>query len=296
MTSHFVVLLLAFASSGALAGALAVPVLADISLKRAYARSLAWWYESLQKFRSFRCAHPDAYPTPRASGSEGALGVWFEDAKSQATRKVLTHERADALRSVGVVIGADASTRSEQEQAQRCTFRARVWQRAVLAVGCAAWFVSPLFAGMPLHLAVVLAFCGVAMAVSVVCDLRARMIPLECCAALLAAGATFQFLVAGFSGLLMGCAVAAAVFAVCWVANSVSRAVGGSVGQGDVRCMAALSVLCGPASLVGAAACYIAAALFSAAGLVTHRLDRKSGIPMAPFLALWLVFGTVVVR
>lgn len=296
MTAHFLVLVLTLAVIGMAVGAATVPSLANAALKRAYGRSLAWWYESLRELHAFRLAHSGAYPQPSASGNEGALGVWFEDAKAQAARKALTHERADALRNEGVVIDEASSARSEHEQAQRCTFSPRLWQRGALAVVCAVWFGALAFAGMPLHLVAVLAVCGVAMVVSVVCDLRARMIPLECCAVLLVGGVAFQLLAEGISGLIVGVAVAVAVFAVCWVANRISRAVGGSVGQGDVRCMAALSVLCGPASLVGAAACYVAAAAFSVAGLALRRLNRKDGIPMAPFLALWLVFGTAVIR
>ena len=294
--TYFLTLVLVLAATGAVVGAVAVPPLANAALARAYKRSLAWWYDSLRELRAFQLAHPGAYPRPNASGSEGALGVWFEDAKAQAARKALTHERACALRDAGVAVSDESSVRSEREQARRCTFRPRLWQRGVLAVACASWFGALAFAGMPPHLAAVLAACGVAMIVSVVCDVRARMIPLECCAALLAGGVAFQLLTEGVSGLVAGAVVAVAVFAVCWVANRIFRAVGGSVGQGDVRCMAALAVLCGPASLVGAAACYIAASVFSVVGLVLRRLDRKDGIPMAPFLALWLVFGTVVVR
>lgn len=150
--------------------------------------------------------------------------------------------------------------------------------------------------GLPVQLFAPLLLCGVAMLAAVACDLRARMIPLECCVCLLVGGVAFQLINGGISGLAAGVAAAAVVLAVCWVANRVARDIGGSVGQGDVRCMTALAVLGGPASLVGAAACYVAAALYSLAGLLSRRLKRKDGIPMAPFLALWMVFGTVVAR
>lgn len=60
--------------------------------------------------------------------------------------------------------------------------------------------------------------------------------------------------------------------------------------------MTALAVLSGPASLIGAASCYIVAGLFSLVGLASRRLKRQDGIPMAPFLTLWMIFGTVVAR
>ena len=296
MTTYFLMIELLSAACGLAAGAFAVPWLADKALKRAYRRSLTWWNDSLREALAFRASHNGAWPRPTDPGSDGALGVWLADARSQAKRKVLTHERAQALREAGIDVGEDCSSRSEREQAKRCSFQPSLPQRAALALACAAWFAALPAFGVPVRLAILLALCGVAMAAGVVCDLRARMIPLECCACLLICGMAFQLLNSGFSGLAAGVVAAAVVLAVCWLANRIARGIGGSVGQGDVRCMAALAVLSGPASLVGAAACYVAAGLFSLAGLASRRLRRKDGIPMAPFLALWLVFGTIVVR
>lgn len=296
MTMYFLMIELISASCGLVAGAFAVPWLADKALRRAYRRSLSWWNDSLQGALAFRSGHGGVWPRPSDSGSGGALGVWLDDACSQAKRKTLTHERAQALRDAGIDVGEDCSSRSECEQAKRCSFRPTALHRAALALVCAAWFATLPAAGLPLSLALPLALCGIAMAASVACDLRARMIPLECCACLLVGGIAFQLINGGFAGLAAGVVAAVAVLAVCWVANRIARGVGGSVGQGDVRCMTALALLSGPASLIGAAACYVAAGLFSLVGLASRRLRRKDGIPMAPFLALWLVFGTVVVR
>ena len=158
----------------------------------------------------------------------------------------------------------------------------------------AVWFAAqPLF-GVPWHQGALLCVCGVAMASGVVCDLRARMIPLECCAALLVAGGAYQLLRHGSVGIAEGAVAAAAVLAVCWTANRIARKSGGSVGFGDIRCMTALAFACGPATLLGAAACYVSACAFSLAGMLAHRLGRRDGIPMAPFLSIWLAVGTMV--
>lgn len=296
MTSFFLMMVLASAGVGVAAGALAVPWLANAAMKRAYQRSLAWWNESLQGVIAYRAGHGGAWPKPSYAGSVGALGVWLNDAKSQAKRKVLTHERACALREAGIDVESDCSSRSEREQARRCTFRPTILQRVALALACGAWFVALSVLGLPLQLSVPLSLCGVAMAACVVCDVRARMIPLECCGCLLLGGIAFQLIDGGVAGIAAGFASAAVVLAVCWMANRVARDVGGSVGQGDVRCMTALAVLSGPASLIGAASCYVAAGLFSLIGLASRRLKRQDGIPMAPFLTLWMIFGTVATR
>ena len=66
------------------------------------------------------------------------------------------------------------------------------------------------------------------------------------------------------------------------------------MGFGDIRCMTALAFACGPATLLGAAACYVSACTFSIVGMLMHRLGRRDGIPMAPFLSIWLAVGTTV--
>ena len=115
------------------------------------------------------------------------------------------------------------------------------------------------------------------MAAAVICDLQARIVPLEACAALAAAGVVFQASTAGLEGVLAGCAFA--VFAVlCCLA--LNRLFGGA-GRTPV----------GVATPLGAGLCYGGAAAFSLAGIAAGKLSWRSGIPMAPFLAAWLVGG-----
>ena len=131
-----------------------------------------------------------------------------------------------------------------------------------------------------------------AMLVAVACDLKARMIPLECCAALAAAGGALQALAAGPAGLAAGLVFAAVAAGACLAANRVAgRGRALPVGHGDIRCMAALSLATGAAAPAGLLACYMSAAAFSLAGLAARRLTLRSGIPMAPFLSLWLACG-----
>ncbi|WP_418314928.1 prepilin peptidase [Senegalimassilia anaerobia] len=263
-------------------------------LSRAYLRSYTWWYCCLDDFAHYRDVCPDRLPRQNEKGTAGAVGIWLADCRSQVLKGALTHERAEALREAGIDVGKGASTRSEVEQQRRCSFSPRSWQRAVLAAAMALWFAAqPLF-GVPWHQGALLCVCGAAMASGVVCDLRARMIPLECCAALLVAGGAYQLLRHGSIGIVEGAVAAAAVLAVCWTANRIARKSGGSVGFGDIRCMTALAFACGPATLLGAAACYASACAFSLAGMLAHRLGRRDGIPMAPFLSIWLAVGTTV--
>lgn len=282
---------LACGFASALAGWFLVPWLADVVLKRAYRRSHTWWWESLACYREFKRAHPQREPSSRAPGSEGSLGLWRAQAMGAARAGTLPRERVRALVEAGCAVDAEAAQRTEAEQRDRCSFRAKPWQRALCAIGCAAGGALAFVTGSWLPGAA-LAVATTAMTVAVVCDLRARMVPLETCAVLALAGVAFQGSLVGVEGALAGGAFAAVVVAGCWAVNGLFGRTGNApVGYGDVRCMAALSLASGFATPLGIAACYGSAAVFSLGGIAMRRLSFKSGIPMAPFLALWLLFG-----
>lgn len=134
MTGYALTALALCAAVGAATGAFAIPRIADMLLSRAYWRSYTWWYRCLDDFARYRDACPDRLPRQNEKGTAGAVGVWLADCRSQALKGALTHERAEALREAGIDVGKGASTRSEVQQQRRCSFSARPWQRAVLAV------------------------------------------------------------------------------------------------------------------------------------------------------------------
>ena len=67
--------------------------------------------------------------------------------------------------------------------------------------------------------AAMLGICASAMAVSVVCDLRARVIPLEACGLVAVAGTAFQLLACGPAGAAAGLGTALFVAAGSALAN-----------------------------------------------------------------------------
>lgn len=287
-----IALVLAAGCAGGLIGAFFVPWSASVLLGRAYRRARSWWWDSLDAYRAFKQAHPLQEPSPRAAGAEGSLGLWRAQALRDAQAGSLPRERLQALIEAGCAAGASEPSRSEADQEARCSFRAKRWHRCLGALvgtvfGCAvAWC-----AGSPL-VAAALAVAATAMAAAVICDLQARIVPLEACAALAAAGVVFQASTAGLEGVLAGCAFAVFAVLCCLALNRLFGRTGRTpVGYGDVRCMAALSLASGVATPLGAALCYGGAAAFSLAGIAAGKLSWRSGIPMAPFLAAWLVGG-----
>lgn len=295
MTTVNLMLALVGIMSGGVVGWLLVPLAADVLLKRVYRRTASWWWDSWRAYRSFKSTHPHDDPSASASGEEGALGIWLADALRSMRAGSLTQERVRALADIGIPVNEECALRSEVDQELRCSFTAKCWQRVLCACAGAAWGGALVVAGLPALPSSVLAICALSMTVAMVCDLRARLLPLECCVTLAIAGGVFQVWVAGVSGLAVGAVFGLVIGAACLVANHLfSRSGAAPVGLGDVRCMAALSLTCGVAVPVGLAVCYVGAAVFSVMGLVMKRLTIRDGIPMAPFLILWLIAGVGV--
>lgn len=289
---------LLWAATGGVLGWALVPKAADVLLRRAYRRSASWWWDCCHAYRRFKRAHPEREPSRTASGEEGALGLWLEDALRSAREGGLARERTRALADAGLVVDEAPCIADEATRERTCSFEASRRHRAACAAACALAFAVLGFwsaRGTSAVQAIVLGCCAVAMAVAVVCDLKARTLPLETCVVLAVAGTVFQLLVGGAEGVMLGAAAAAVVAVGCLGANRVFERRGKTaVGYGDVRCMVALSLASGAAAPAGFAACYACAAAFSLGGMVVRRLTPSSGIPMAPFLALWLLCGAAV--
>ena len=295
MTGHAALGLVLAALVGAALGWRSVPWAADALLKRAYDRATTWWWQSFEGYRSFKRAFPDRPLSVSARGEEGAVALWLEDALRAARSGCLAQERVQALKEAGLEVSPASAARTEREQEKRCSFPATPRKRAALALAGAASGVAIVLTGLPAVPSACLAVCAFFMLAAVACDLRARMLPLECCIALAVAGAAFQASWAGVASMGAGCAFGAVVVAACFAVNRWWGARGAApIGHGDVRCIASLSLATGAAAPVGLAACYASAGVVAAVGLATRKLSLRDGIPMAPFLALWLIGGVYV--
>ncbi len=308
------ILVLAFAlAAGTMVGWFVVPWLSDTLLQRSYARDLAWWRDGCEAYRRFGDRCPGAVPAASPSGAEGALGVWLAEALREVTAGTLTAERAKDLADAGMGMDGPSPLCAEGEKRARYRFCPKIWHRFVLAAfgaggtagvcllvfeaikpfaGEEAFGFAPFVVDLCLSFSLIL--CFVAMAVATVCDLRARVIPLEACAAIAVSGIVFQAMACGLAAVGSGAFFAVAVVAACSLANRLYRirSPADAVGGGDIRCMAALSLASGAGAFYGMAACYACASVFSVLGCLLHRLKTRDGVPMAPFLTVWLVCGT----
>jgi len=111
------------------------------------------------------------------------------------------------------------------------------------------------------------AVCVGCIARIVVVDLAERRIPRQLCWVIAASGALLQLMVNGTNSVLQGALCGVAVVVVC---NIVSALLGkNSIGGGDVRCMAALSLATGWGAPVGFFACFAVDAC---------QIDRVGGV------------------
>lgn len=279
---------------GLASGWFAVPWASDAMLRRVRRRADAWWHDSLQGYAEFKRDHAGAEPERGAAGAEGALGLWRDEAVAAAQASSLTDGCLENLRGVGLATEGLTSAGSEQDRCARFSFRASRAQRALGAVGLGVVFGAIAAAAPNVGAAAALFVCAGAMAATLVCDMRTHTIPLEACAVLLLAGVLFQMSIEGVEGVLCGMAIALVVVGAAAGVNRVMRVrfPRGAVGHGDMRCMGALAVATGAGAVCGFAACYALAGLVALLGCVTKRLALGDGVPMAPFLAVWLALGT----
>lgn len=277
-------------------GWLLVPWASDVLLHRVRDRADAWWAESLEAYRAFKRDHPEDEPSSSASGTEGAVGIWRDEAFVAGLAGSLTEERLQALAAAGFKVGGLEAAGTADERRRRYSFEPRPRSRMLCAaaLGTAFAVVATIVPGVPA--AAMLGICASAMAVSVVCDLRARVIPLEACGLVAVAGTAFQLLACGPAGAAAGLGTALFVAAGSALANRLlgARCPGGAVGRGDVRCMGALSLATGAGARCGFAACYTLAGLAALAGCAVGKLKLGDGMPMAPFLSAWLACGAAV--
>ncbi len=264
------------------------------ALRRARMRTDEWWDDSIQAYGAFKKAHPDLEPEKRAKGLEGALAIWQSEAASTAAAGALTQEKLASLEQVGFKTKGLLNCGTEAERTRRFSVQPSFAHRALWAAVFSALSVAS--GQVVLQGASWVAFIAsaFAMSVAVVCDLRARTIPLEACGALAVTGAAFQFSTHGLFGVESGVLFAILVVSVSMAANRLFafRHPRGVVGGGDLRCMGSLALATGPGAVCGFAVCYALAACAALLGCATKRLSWDAGMPMAPFLSAWLVFGS----
>lgn len=257
-----------------------------------------WFDGSASDVLAFRLKN-DRSPSSKASGHEGALGIWVEGLPRMAADRCLSRSQAvsaiEALGSDPFQKGFDpvslpTDERLREEFSVPLETRRFMLCMALMALcGFACSFMS-------VHAIGAVLYCGIVL-VSVVlalCDIRSRTIPFVLSPALALFGAAFQWASFGLEGLA-DTALIALVFGGALLLTSIvgsalrkSRA----VGMGDVLAMPAV-VMC--AGFPGAVYGLVLGFVFGAAALVARRMMTGSRIrgfvPFGPVLAVCGIAG-----
>lgn len=134
----------------------------------------------------------------------------------------------------------------------------------------------------------------VLMEATCICDIRAGIIPWEACLAMSALAIPFRVMSESPSSLLPACSLAVVLVFAFSLCNVGSRRFCSSpaIGAGDLRLIPALCVFCGlQGSLTGMFACATAMGACALFVLAMRWATPRTGIPLAPGLAIWLVTG-----
>lgn len=175
-------------------------------------------------------------------------------------------------------------------------FAAPLWAERLLsglALACMAAVYLLFMQPLPCSLAL---FGFALVETACICDIKARIIPWETCFALLGLAVPFRLAMGNVSGLLQSICLALAVLLALVTCNVVSRRLHSStaIGLGDLRLIPALCLFGGlDGSFLGIFACTLFMGCYAILALAMKWATPKSGIPLAPGLALWFALGTL---
>lgn len=289
--------------AAAAGGAAALPIAARL-LGRKKRSFDVWWDESFEGWKAFR-AENERDPKSKASGHEGALGVWVRAQRDDAARGALTESRMKRLEDAGFEFEGRAEAVPDAKfdyeldwKPDACAYLALaslvIWMVVVWLSGIRGFWA--LIVGVAFGVAVL---TGVAMAA---CDVKARVIPWECCAAMAATGAVLAFLENGLSGLAWTVGAAVVVGAALWVLGNFFKLTGReAMGGGDLRAAPAAIMLAGVAPHVALASGAVWGGLIAAAGLIAWlvvelargKVALHGNIPLGPFFSAWAATGII---
>lgn len=135
------------------------------------------------------------------------------------------------------------------------------------------------------------------MSALLICDLRARLLPTELVALLLALSVAFRLSVGSVQELLAVACPACVIAALLMAGNYVCTKAGKpeQLGAGDIRMILPLAVFSGAAGApIGLMACSLIMGAIALACVIRTGGGRVAHVAMAPGLTAWVLVGTVI--
>lgn len=283
--------------AAAIIGAFVVPAAADAALKAKKSEIEGAFKRQIERFEKSRSIGSDATEAQRKQAKSAER--WARDmARMEDAGKVQPWQAAELAR-VGIIGHAreekDYVRINDAKWSYPATARTRLYLAAALAALCAAMLYPLTQPGAPsawAALAGVLLMSGVL--VIACCDWRAMTIPYQLCALAALPSIALALLTWGPSGFPTAAGWAVGITAIVWLLAKILGWFGlkGAIGSGDLRLMPWLCLPCGLiGSFCGLAACCAAMGAMGAGMWALRLVNRKSRLPMAPGLCVWLAVG-----
>ena len=128
----------------------------------------------------------------------------------------------------------------------------------------------------------------------VLCDKRVMIIPYQVCLASIPLSILCAFINVGFEGIFSSIITTLVITGLLYSISLIFSIFGikGSIGAGDIRIIPWICLACGmTGSIAGLIACFVFLALQAIFLLIRKKGNRKTYLPMAPGLLIWLIVG-----
>ena len=296
-----------YAAAGLVLGAAACPAAAGALLERRARGIVSYWDRRCDEYAEWR-RERKAEPDPKAKGDEGALGIWYEDAKRRLEAGTLPRERAELLSELdpAFAVGEEriAGLPAEEETLAKYGGGIRRLDSAVCAAFMAACCGAIGYLHAPLTsatdaLSAFLAMAALAVAsIMALTDSKCHILPFELSYALVPLGIICQmaYVLEGHSTPVSSIAGAITYMLIMFGSGAIVSkfAKRKALGAGDLRSTPGLALVCAAApfpALVGAAATTllipIARTLLRSKGVLTM------STPFGPHLAVGCALGLI---
>lgn len=277
-----------------------LPFIADKVLKRKAIKLAENWNVLYDMLSEWVADHDGSIPSPKAKGSEGALGKWLERQKASYDNGLLRASCFSKLAALKVPWTFSSfdfevptpSLVSEPYWKDQFSFPYSWFSNLLFAVvlaavfGLATYFSSPLVACFWVILvALTLIF--------VIADIRCQIAPDEIMFLFFIFAVLYQLICFGTSSFVIALGTCFVVLFVIKIVLFIGKRITGRTlfGQGDVKYLVGMSIaLSCPALLYGLLAYSFSTIIVS----VSRRIGFKQSIPAAPYLGVGLFVGLIV--
>lgn len=255
-----------------------------------------WWRESAEDFAAFVERHGREPGRRESEPRDAAAGIWAGEVRRIAAERGLTPTELAVATGAGIAIDRESAPAECTEWKSwgsplsfACCLLCLVATCAASAL-CAGAFGSPVPTCLMCCVAVT---CLVMSAV----DLSSRLIPFELCIVLGVFALAFRISSYGIDDALVSLALGAGI-ALLMGATSALLSRGGrpdAIGAGDLRMTVGVICACGTTGVLGGGLAFaIAFAAWFAVAAALGVADRKTQVPMAPFLTIWAFAGMAI--